>query len=625
MQKDWQKLQTTRMYLHPPKAERLITVWREGKIALGETEAPIDKDYKELTSAGIWFFSGEYTQADFKESEYKVREDGIPAHKLSIKLGELSAELECVTDFVRKPTCFIKATIKNETDKKVCQKTGYILRAGKESELLYGTPDVYSVYNPNINVWLEKENTWSFDGVWKSGEYFVTCSDEKMQVCEEKGVAYLDTELNAGEEKIVYLSLGKGESRKFDFEEEKAKTVSLWQKELSRINKLPESIKNDSEKFKIIKNLTVQLLQCFTMPVGLDQVYLRQGGMQRRVWTYEAMPVLEGLAKIGDFDDYIEPVIDVYFTVFQEESGEMVPLGIHWAMATGTVLYSFGKYAMIRGKDYYQKYRDRAMKAFDWMKETRGKESYDGKVAIDEKDKLDENYLCVEGLFPPMSACDNPLVFQSWLTTDCNNALGLGSFTEAVEYFEDERAQEVRKEYEEYKSVIQNTWEKIKEEAGDADEIEVPYTPLGNTPEVLERFSFSPAVGFLADLLKMPPCDYEKAIRYYTRRSVMQDGFYNRMPDKDPNIPGVLIADTDIEGRNLIWYVCAHEYNWLRCFKYHNDIERCQQILDDCLNKVISREYYMAERYHQRNPWYAPWSPNASCNGRLINMLLEMA
>ena len=30
--KEWQSPNTTRTYLHPPKSERIITLWREGKL-----------------------------------------------------------------------------------------------------------------------------------------------------------------------------------------------------------------------------------------------------------------------------------------------------------------------------------------------------------------------------------------------------------------------------------------------------------------------------------------------------------------------------------------------------------------------------------------------------------------
>ena len=48
----WQKPKTTRMYLHPPMAERMFTMWREGKIVFGENEVAVRNQYYDLISAG---------------------------------------------------------------------------------------------------------------------------------------------------------------------------------------------------------------------------------------------------------------------------------------------------------------------------------------------------------------------------------------------------------------------------------------------------------------------------------------------------------------------------------------------------------------------------------------------
>ena len=39
------------------------------------------------------------------------------------------------------------------------------------------------------------------------------------------------------------------------------------------------------------------------------------------------------------------------------------------------------------------------------------------------------------------------------------------------------------------------------------------------------------------------------------------------------------------------------------------------------LNYAMTDEYYMLERYNEQDPWFSPWSPNASANGRTILML----
>ena len=47
-----------------------------------------------------------------------------------------------------------------------------------------------------------------------------------------------------------------------------------------------------------------------------------------------------------------------------------------------------------------------------------------------------------------------------------------------------------------------------------------------------------------------------------------------------------------------------------------------EKALDACIKFALTDELYVGERYHDANPWYYPWSPNASGSGRLTLMLL---
>lgn len=611
---DWQRFKTTRVYLHPPKAERLITLWREGKIMLGEVEAPINQPYGDLWAAGVWFVDGEGNIADINESRYTVRDDGIPVHKLVFYLGELECELECACPFDRKPSVYGRLTLRSKTGKAVCDKLGFLLRTGKEQKLIFDSPDVYDFYTPTLDNWYKTEATWRFDGQFSCGDlFFELMGAQNLSFDPELGRALIDVKLSEGEEKELCFVFGKGEKLEPCYESAKEQTIADWSKELSKITKLPESILRDGEKVKMIQHLTSQLLQCFCYAKDENELYLRQGGLQRRIWTYEAMFVLEALGRIGDFSDYIEPAIDVYFTKYFEETGEIVPLGMHWAMTTGTVLNSFSTYAVIAGKDFFLKYRDKAMKCYEWIKETRHKKSYDGAVKTKDVFTLKENYNLVDGLFPPMSSSDNPLVFQAWLNTDGNNILGMREFSKACSLFEDERAEEVNAEYEAYRAVMQSAFDRLVDEAKDSDEMLIPYSPSGNTEEIVKRYSFSPSMGFLLNALRPEPKVYEKIINYYTRRGFMHGGLYNKMPHHvRPE-------------REFIWYVCGQEYGWFKCMLHHGDLDRARELVNDNIYYAMSEDYYMLERYHQKSVWYAPWSPNASCNGRVITMLLDLA
>ena len=617
------RAETTRMYLQPPRSERIYTLWRDGKIMLGEIESPINKEYSDIESSGVCFLDADGTMIDFRHSEFSVREDGIPVHKLGYRAGKLCFELECFADFSRLSTCHIKLTVTNDGEECHSQRISFILRSDKEEKLIYGAPDLYCIYDTNLDAWLDSAASWRFEnGVWRSGECYFTCDKaDSFTFDEKRGIASREVRLSHRESTSFVFTLGKGEAFVSDYDDEKEKTLLLWERELCRIGRLPAAIANDAERVRIIKNLTVHLLQCFCYSVGGDDLYSRQGGLQRRVWTYEAMPVLEGLAKLGDFDDYIEPVIDVYFNKFYTDSGEIVPLGIHWAMASATVLKTFGTYALLRGAEYFNKYRDKAYKIFEWIKNLRGQATYVGGGTAEYEKRASGEDQIVGGLFPPMASCDDPLVFQAWHTTDVLNVYGIRAYLEACEKYGDPRSYEVRREYDDYMSVLMSVFEMVEKRADSKDELMLPHSLTDNNEEVTKLFEFAVPHGFVVDALDLEPHRYEKILNYYTRRGFMKGGLLNKMPDKA--CAGAPEAFLDDEGKSPIWYVCGQEYGWFSCLMRKSDYERCRLIIEDNLKYAMTDEYYMLERYNQKNPWYSPWSPNASCNGRMINMMLD--
>ena len=50
---------------------------------------------------------------------------------------------------------------------------------------------------------------------------------------------------------------------------------------------------------------------------------------------------------------------------------------------------------------------------------------------------------------------------------------------------------------------------------------------------------------------------------------------------------------------------------------------KAKPFLDAQLHFNMTNEYYMSERYDDCDPWYIPWCPNASANGRTILMLCD--
>ncbi len=609
MYTEWQRPQTTRLYVHPPKSERMFTLWKEGKIVFGETTEPITAPYDEIISRGIWFTDGDGNPSDFHTAEIILREDGIPVHALKNKLGALDFEVECFASFERYSTCCIKATVKNNSAEP--QKFGFLLRTGKEETLICGAPDVYMPHTPDIDAWSALPSTFSYDGkIFRDGEYYLNAPGFDWD--DDRGIA--STPVAPAEEKTLILAFGKGEATDFDYTAEMEKCISAWKLELAKINKLPEGIKSNPELLKTVQHLTVQMLQCFSMAIGSDNLYPRQGGLQRRIWTGEAWMMIEAMCRIGDFSDYLDPVMELYFNEFQEESGEMVPFGISWAMATATVLFTYAKYAMSAGKATWDKYSEKAFKAIAWIHNTRVKEDY-----------TDENGCRIlKGLFPPLRSCDDELVFQVWFITDASNIIGLEAYVEAAEHFGDPHAAEIREMYEDYFKTVRGYWDEVVKEAGDSDEIDLPYSLTLPNEELYEKFFFRPSGGRVVCAVNAERKDAERILNQYKSCGRLKGGLYGRMKDirTDASV-GSGIYDLDENGKCVVWYVCADEYLWFKMFMRWGERERAEEIIRDNFKYAMTDEYYMLERYNQRDPYFAPWMPNASANGRTINMLLD--
>ena len=612
----WQRPKTTRRYIHPPMSERIYTIWREGKLIFGECEVAVRDQYDDLVSAGLWLVDGDKQPFYFHDAKIFQREDGIPIHGLGFKLGELDLSIEAFSDFGRTPACHIKIRVENNTVTKEKSAFGFMLRTGKERELVFESPDVYASYAPDINVWRDMPSSWSYSGeVFTDGVREIKKQgDIELDFCEKCGVAMTDLELLPGESRELILSFNVGKAPTVDYGKNRAEAIACWEKELSRINKLSDTVKANEPVLRAIKNLTVQLLQCFCRPKGVDFVLARQGGLQRQVWTYETMPVLEALGRLGDFDCYIEPIIDVYFNEFATESGEIVPLAIPWAMATGTVLYSFGTYALQRGdKAFFEKYRDAAYRAYLWIKNLRASVKAEPGV--------------VEGLFPPLRACDDELVFQSWCSTDTFNLRGLDALAAAFEHFEDVAAGEIKAEAYSYRSRIMEIWQGFREKQT-GDTLKIPFAPGVPDERIMEVYHFSYPISYFTEAMDLPMEDALKIIDTYTALGMIKpDGtLYDRMPDKrvkDSEVSGSTKYNFDENGKCIVWYVACHEYHWFKYFYRHGRLDKCADILRGVEKYAMTDEYYMQERYNQRDPYFAPWSPNASANGRTINMLLD--
>ncbi len=591
---NWERAKTTCRYLHPPKAERMFTLWREGKIIMGEVVRGKDFcDYLDLDCSGIWLVGTKHVRAfDPRAAKLGMQQDGTPLHSIMLQSAGFDITLEAFCDCVRKPTCFIKLNVKNTAPYSATQQIGFLVRSGKEKQLVYGSPDEYCTYMPDMAEFKYAKKTFEYkDGVLRDGDVFMKpLCDCPVEFDEEQGILWMFITLKSGESIDYTFAFGKGEEAAYDYDAERENMQRYWKDQLAKIT---YSFKNPDDD-RMVKNLTVQILQCLCHYVDGDFLVLRQGGLQRIIWLWEAMPALEALGYIGDFDDEIKAVISTYFDVLWKDNGEIDNIGVNWASFTSSCLYNLSIYCIHKNDaELWKKYCDKAMKTYEWIcKKRRETEGVEGAIA---------------GIFPPMRGSDWSELFQHWTSTDCSAYIAISIFGEAAKKFADVRADEIKKEAADYKKVMLDHLIAHFNNGGKR----VPLVLDGNDREILATFypylTSGAPLSFMTEELGREKI--EEIFEYYKKVGVFKNGLTGRFPYKD--------------GNTHVWYTSIPDYDWFIIWNKLGDRTRMKEIIDAQIKYSMTDEYYMFERYNDVDPYFLPWSPNVSASGRLILMLLK--
>ena len=583
----WQRPKTTRRYLHPPLTERMFTLWREGKLVMGEVDrnaSDSHKHYHEHMATVLLLVHSKYAQMfDFRNSECTKRQDGIPVHGLSLWAGGFEVDFEALFDTKRKTTCFAKISFTNTAPYKVSDRFGFVVRRGSESELVFGSPDGYKSYAPEVSAIRYAPGTFDFDGkTLRDGDSFVDFKTD-MPLTYENGVLWLDIMADSGKTVSLTLSMGMGDVVEYDYEEQKQITADFWKKELERLT-------YNGKHLYYVKNLTVQMLQCFNYIKDTDILLFRQGGLQRLVWPWDAEPAIMALSRIGNFDDYLKKMFVSYFYAMQQKDGKIRVIGEDWAGNTGHFLNSFCDYCLTRNDGgFFKKYSDNAYRMFLFIKKLR---------------KESDN-----GLFPALRGCDWGEEFQYWIKTDVDNVIALRCYLKASKHFGGADTKEIAAELEDYTAAVQTVWQKFEDAARDSDTLRLPLTVDGDDSFLIDGFYPYLIHGAFVNSGFVKDDDIPKILKSMEEMGLCKNGLYGHMPYRN--------------GDSHIWYTSWPELGWFYTFRRLGRYDKAQEIVDAQINYSMTDECYMVERFSDRDPWFVPWSPNASAAGRTILMLID--
>ena len=612
----WKRAFTPKRYLHGPFAEYMVTIWADMKLLCG----PIDPKPCGYRSSGVKLLLGEeLLSPPFEEVVTIPREDGLPLHALRYETEAYRIDMEgCCTTGERVPSAFAKITITNRTHKTVRDRLALLPRTGREDHLVGVEVDGYAHYDSNEHNWGFLASDWTFDGerTLTDGEYEIAlgeCDFEPVWQGDQDGLVWY-------QRKILLLPyvLGPKESRTitfmlrpkkdadtaFHYEEEREKTAVFWRGELSKLRCVPDS----DAHLDVVRNLIVQSLQMFSCPLGKDYAWVRQGGLQRIIWPAEAWEFLVMLNKMGDFSEYTEAAYDTYFDVLTVQEGEeagYLNAANSWAAHTSAAVLCCADYLVESGsREAYEKYRDKLYRAFAWMQRKR--------MSTYEMD-------CAgKGIFPPMKGSDWPGEYQSWCITDCTNLLSMDKLAEAYEKFGDPRAQEVRDAHADYLACMKKLLaeEVAKNTRGDeillTNKIGVELTDPPSGP----YFDDGPINLLQAGVLD--PCSEttEKVERFFRRRGCMRNGRTGLMND------GLIFQGHNADPwAGHTWYTSSCDKVWFMTWLARGEREKAQETLEAQMYYGMTSGYYLMERYADNDPYWVPWLPNASANGRLLQML----
>lgn len=637
----WGKAFTNKRYIHPPLAENIVIAWPTSMVTIGELTAAnnlhekVDGDWPQgwgksehfngfvgaLPTAGVIFtlkresnllfrqrdaaryqnYKWEHEFMPYKKTQYKTRKDGVPIHALVKDFDAVKFHQETFCDSARVSTAYIKVTVENGFGLEQTVELGTLVRTGPEF-LFTGCvdPDGYGEYEPSRERWNEKEMTryekkkgYLTDGVYKL--YF-----NEKEAYEFGGENDLNIVLHLKpyEKRTFTFAFTRNANKPKAYATARRETEAFWKKELSKAQNVPD--KKGVEP--MFYNFLAQELQMFAMPQGKNYVIIRQGATQRYYWP-EAKEIVRALSLIGGYSDYIDAGLAHYFGELQEKEGEnagrIFYAYVPWNSWTAAALEMFAD-AVAGDDSFYDKYIERAMLGFDWMERERAKSAnIEGVMA---------------GLFPPGIATDNHFPdAQQWTFADTSMLFGYEALLGCLKAKNSPHLAKVQAAYDDYFGIMKGIFDKFAEEQKDSEFLYLPRDPK-NRPDLeagLNKDYFMymfPNPTLASGVAGYGTKEAEKLIYTYSHGGQSRNGL-------------VYPVYRSTTGVGRVWYTSWGERDRFRYYNKSGNREKCKEILDAQLKYNVTTEYYQPERYDDHDAYCAPWLPNASANGRLLDML----
>ncbi len=622
----WKKPCTGQRYLHGPYSEEIVSMWCDGKFVFEPVDTS-ENPYFFVSSAFKFLIGDEYEELDFKKVKYRSDKDGLPIHGFYHKIGDLKIDMEACATIERSPIAYIKVTLSNLGNKKLEKKLAIITRSGNLRKLMGIETDSYGHLNTNIGNWgfipteFVYENNTIHDlssTVILSGTddmHPVWQGDVKGRPWHHRGLLDLSVSLASGEEKTFFIAFyrtGKHCITDFDYEKEKDTIKDFWRGELKKIHTYPKN--NKKKYYTMVRTLVSNCLQMFATPIDADFTIPRQGGNQTYVWGQEALSMFKALDRIGNFSDYSEKVFDSFYIgeLYVNDGDDKGSYrkyknngGTAWATNASGIMESLAWHTYYKTEKEFEKYKEYIYETFMYLarqRETTKNGDFPG-----------------YGLFPPKKSCDWAETFQTWTKTDAWMLKSCEAVIKAFEKYSDPRTDELRSVYGDYMGCAKKIFDNVVKKYSKNGELPIPMH-VGR--EIKDPQQEGPYIhdGIIIVSSGICPIDsiYVDEIRnYYRNRCLVKNGLHGLMND------GLIPWHQWDPWAGHVWYTGFVEQDWFDVCIKRGEFVEAKETLDGSLKYSMTKEFYCVERYADNDPYFTPWTPNASCNGRIIDMIYD--
>jgi hypothetical protein len=642
-----------RFYLHQPSDYKIVQGRPDLKFQIKNAT---NKEY--VTGYGFVILKGKTAESfNFKRSRQQFADDALPMLKQTITQNGFEFEQDAFTTVVQGRSLLmvrLKITPQAKTESNSISLAWLMTRQPHRQFHSHPNED-YIEFEPSAQAW-ENGLVLDFqDGVLYNGttiSAFIRHSDNvaistngPISAALTLDISFTDTKKGVIDLFIPYEGVQLPRDEKDDgllwrsekaflrgqkqllaavsFEKEYAKQMNNWQRCLQRATQIsvPEPIVN-----QIYRTHTLGNLQFLGSEPGVNYLRPGQGGFNNFsvVYGWESSHYLTVMDKQG-FHDETRRVLDYFLTTQQGEHGPQGDIStaegsfrphIHWMCETGAILRIFAEHAICSGDNAGLRQDSPALlKAALWIQNERARtKQFDSSG----------NKVLHYGLMPPGRATDWP-DFGYFIFTDAFTWQGLDRLARAYEEANLPEADWLRQEANDYHTCILDAiYGSIKPHPLDpslqwiSDEIyedpaHVMATTIYTGPMSILNSGVLAADDTLFSVM-------EQSLR---KSGCMDDNFAFKMRTmEDKTLKSR--QEESAGGPVDLYYVTNCERGWQRNWLLRGERLKALNYFYMTLAYATSRDVHVShERFCPQLPWMLPWQPNASGNGRILEMILN--